>query len=156
MPLLSSKSVLVIAVVTDIGCNARTKRVSATALTTRHRLRARHLEPILQGLVREGILDGRRGPHGGYTLGRDAREVTANDILRAVGILDGIDESIPASALLSKVVYPALAKAEDAFSNALSDIKLEDLIHTALSLEESGRGSQLPMNELEHGRAQTA
>jgi Rrf2 family protein len=105
MPLLSRKSVLVIAVVTDIGCNARTKRVCAKALTTRHRLPARHLEPMLQALVREGILDGRRGPHGGYTLARDPRQITVVDILRASETRDdGMDESIPASALLCNVV----------------------------------------------------
>jgi DNA-binding IscR family transcriptional regulator len=36
-------------------------------------------------LVRDGILKGIRGPHGGYELARDRRGVTANDILRAAG-----------------------------------------------------------------------
>ena len=45
----------------------------------------RHLESVLQSLVRVGILKGIRGPRGGYELARERRGVTANEILRAAG-----------------------------------------------------------------------
>ena len=44
----------------------------------------------------------------------------------------------PNSVLLSKVVVPALAQAEKAFSAALSRIGVEDLAHSAEGLRKSG------------------
>jgi Rrf2 family iron-sulfur cluster assembly transcriptional regulator len=98
----------------------------------------RHLEPVLQALVRHGILRGIRGPRGGYELARDQRRITADDILRAAGSADEIDGAALAdSILLSRVVIPALGQAEHAFSAALARINIEDLAHTAKALKPS-------------------
>ena len=132
MPLLPRKGILAIAAVIDIALNARGRPVAAKALATRHSLPPRHLEPVLQALVRHGILKGIRGPRGGYELARERRRITADDILRAAGTADELNEmSLIDSALLAKVVMPALAQAENAFSNALSRINVEDLAHSA-------------------------
>ena len=56
MPLLPRKGILAIAAVIDIALNARGRPVAAKALAGRHQLPPRHLEPVLQALVREGIL----------------------------------------------------------------------------------------------------
>ena len=56
MPLVSRKGVLAIAAVVDIAIHARSRPVSAKALAARHKLPPRHLEPVLQALVRDGIL----------------------------------------------------------------------------------------------------
>src|SRR5499427_1300922 len=117
MPLLPHKGALAIAAVIDIALNARGRPVAARALATRHRLPPRHLEPVLQALVRHGILRGIRGPRGGYELAREQRRITAEDILRAAGTADEADEiALADSHLLSKVVMPALGQAEHAFS----------------------------------------
>src|ERR1700752_2190353 len=92
MPLLPRKGVLAIAAVIDIALNARGRPVAAKALANRHRLPPRHLEPVLQALVRQGVLKGIRGPRGGYELARDARQITADDILRAVGTVEEAEE----------------------------------------------------------------
>jgi Rrf2 family protein len=132
MPLLPRKGILAIAAVIDIALNARGRPVAAKALAIRHSLPPRHLEPVLQALVRHGILKGIRGPRGGYELARERRRITADDILRAAGTADELNEmSLIDSALLAKVVMPALAQAENAFSNALSRINVEDLAHSA-------------------------
>jgi Rrf2 family protein len=77
MPLMSRKGLLAIAAVIDVAINGRARPVSAKALAARHRLPPRHLEPVLQALVRDGILKGIRGPHGGYELGRERSSITA-------------------------------------------------------------------------------
>src|SRR6516225_2050682 len=82
MQLLPRKGALAIAAVIDIAINARGRPVAAKSLATRHRLPPRHLEPVLQALVRHGILKGTRGPRGGYELAREQRRITADDILR--------------------------------------------------------------------------
>ena len=91
MLLLPRKGILAIAAVIDIALHARGRPVAAKALATRHRLPPRHLEPVLQALVRHGILKGIRGPRGGYELAREQRRITADDILRAAGTVDEID-----------------------------------------------------------------
>ena len=132
MPLLSRKGILAIAAVIDVALNSESRPVSAKALASRQGLPPRHLEPVLQALVHEGILRGVRGPHGGYSLGRDKAEITANEILRAAGTVeDAADDPLPGSPLVSSVVLPALAQAELAFASALGTIQLNDLIKQA-------------------------
>src|SRR5580704_11131251 len=132
MPLLPRKGILAIAAVIDIAVHARGRPVAAKALASRHRLPPRHLEPVLQALVRQGILKGVRGPRGGYELAREPSRITADDILRAAGTVDE-EPSEPAakSNLLTLVVMPALAQAEIAFSAALAHINMEDLLNAA-------------------------
>lgn len=121
MPLVSRKGILAIAAVIDVAIHARTRPVSAKALAERHKLPPRHLEPVLQALVRDGILRGLRGPHGGYELAREHRRISAEDILRAANAVEDADDpQLPNSALAVDVVRPALAEAERSFSAALA------------------------------------
>lgn len=134
MPLLSRKGILAIAAVIDIAIHANGRPVSAKSLAARHRLPPRHLEPVLQALVRDGILKGVRGPHGGYELAREQKRITAEDILQTAGSADEAGTPpLPASALVTAVVLPALAEAERSFSSALARINVEQMAKQALS-----------------------
>jgi Rrf2 family transcriptional regulator, iron-sulfur cluster assembly transcription factor len=137
MSLLPRKGLLAIAAVVDVALQAGGRPISAKALATRHGLPSRHLESVLQSLVRDGILKGVRGPRGGYELARDRRGVSANDILRAAGTVDA-GEQEPGSELISKVVIPLLSIAEQEFGRALSRIKLDDMTRQAERLDGSG------------------
>jgi Rrf2 family protein len=138
MPLLPRKGVLAITAVIDIALHARGRPVAAKALAVRHSLPPRHLEPVLQALVRHGILKGVRGPRGGYELAREQRRITADDILRAAGTADDINgASLADSILLNKVVMPALGEAEHAFADALARINVADLAQSAEGLRVS-------------------
>jgi Rrf2 family protein len=139
MPLLPRKGILAIAAVIDIAMNARGRPVAAKALAARHHLPPRHLEPVLQALVRDGILKGIRGPRGGYEIAREHRRITADDILRAADTAN--EEGDPpagGSPLLAHVVVPALAEAEQSFSTALRRISIEDLIRLAEAKRAAG------------------
>jgi Rrf2 family iron-sulfur cluster assembly transcriptional regulator len=132
MPLVSRKGILAIAAVIDVAVNARSRPLSAKALAARHKLPPRHLEPVLQALVHDGILRGIRGPHGGYELARDHRDITAEDILRAASAAEEAAEPpLPGSRLVSDVVRPALVEAERMFSVALGRISVVDLARRA-------------------------
>jgi Rrf2 family iron-sulfur cluster assembly transcriptional regulator len=142
MPLLPRKAVLAVAAVIDVAMQAQGQPISAKALAARHGLPPRHLEPVLQALVRCGILHGIRGPRGGYELARDRRHVTANDILRAAGTVDDTDAKHAGSDLLNKVVLPAMANAEHEFGVALARINLQELADDARALNKpGGRGA---------------
>lgn len=131
MSLLSRKGLLAIAAVLDIALHSKSRPVSAKALAARHALPSRHLEPVLQALVRDGVLKGIRGPRGGYELGRDRKRITADDILKAAGTIDENPASASTSALLDDVVLHAMAQAERAFATALARISIEDLVRRA-------------------------
>jgi Rrf2 family transcriptional regulator, iron-sulfur cluster assembly transcription factor len=132
MSLLSRKALLAFAAVVDVALHARGQLVSAKDLAARHGLPARHLEPVLQALVREGVLKGIRGPRGGYELGRERKRISVNDILKAAGIIDeGGGQTVPSSNLVKEIVMPAVAQAEKTFAGALSKISIDDLARRA-------------------------
>lgn len=131
MALLPRKGLLAIAAVIDVALYHRGRPVSAKALAGRHQLPARHLEPVLQALVRDGILKGIRGPRGGYELARERRKITADEILRAAGTIEEDGDLRSGSTLLNEVVRPAVAQAEKAFAASLSRISVEELAKKA-------------------------
>ena len=132
MALLSRKGLLAIAAVIDVALHGKGRPVSAKALAVRHSLPARHLEPVLQALVREGILKGIRGPRGGYELARERKRITADEILRAAGTIeDEIEPALTGQGLVNDVVRPAVVQAEKAFATALGKINIEELARKA-------------------------
>lgn len=133
MNFLSRRSLLAIAAVTDIALHARPMPVSAKALAARHNLPPRYLEPVLQALVRQGILKGVRGPRGGYELARERRRITAGDVVR-IAMAAQDDESnapVPESRLAEVVVAPLVVRGTEAFLTELDKVTVEDLCNQA-------------------------
>src|SRR2546430_9287 len=58
--------------------------VSLHAVATREQLPEASLEQLVASLRKAGLVHGKRGAGGGYTLARDPREITAGDIMRAL------------------------------------------------------------------------
>lgn len=126
MNLLSRRSLLAVAAVVDVALHARPTPVAAKALAARHDLPPRHLETMLQDLVRAGVLKGVRGPRGGYELARERRRISAGDVVRAV-MNGGEDEAQPQSRLVAEVIHPAVARAAQAFLAVLDHLTIEEL-----------------------------
>ena len=133
MILLSRRSLLAIAAVVDVALHARPLPVTAKALAGRHKLPPRHLETVLQALVREGILKGLRGPRGGYELARERRRITAGDVVRAAMTATGEDglPPLPESKLVDVVIEPAVKSAASAFLSELDALTIDDLCRRA-------------------------
>ena len=137
MSLLPRKGLLAIAAVVDVALNGRERPVSARKLAARHNLPPRHLEPVLQALVHEGIFHGIRGPRGGYELAREQRRITVADILRAAGTVDeDANGRTRGSRILNEIVLPAVSDAERAFTAALAQLNVEDLTRNAEPLRD--------------------
>ena len=132
MSVLPRRALLAIAAVVEVALQGHERPIAAKSLASRHGLPPRHLETILQALVREGILRGVRGPRGGYLLARKRQLVSAGDILRALGAVEGPAHD-PTSELMVKVVLPALSAAETEFERAIGRISLDDMAHLAVS-----------------------
>ena len=117
MSLLSRRSVLAIAAVVDVALHSRSAPVAAKALAARQKLPPRHLETLLQGLVHAKILDGLRGPRGGYELARERGQIRIGEIVRTAMSLSTADpKDLGAnSILLERVIDPAVRKGGETF-----------------------------------------
>ncbi|ACK51178.1 transcriptional regulator, BadM/Rrf2 family [Methylocella silvestris BL2] len=144
MIVLSHRALLALAAVADIAIHSRPLPVAAKALAARLELPPRHLETLLQALVRANILKGLRGPRGGYELARERRKITAGAVLRAV-LSDAAGPGEPAdSKLVAKVIAPMVEKAGAAFLAELDNITIEDICRRADELNlyrDAGAGS---------------
>jgi Rrf2 family protein len=138
---LPRKSLLALVAVIDIAINGDDQPVRAYAMAHRYDLPPRHLEPVLQSLVRHGILRGIRGPRGGYEFAVDERRLTVRDIVRAVSADPANGFSPAASIVLDEVVMPVLGDAVSAFSGALARVNLDELVQSAQRRRRSQRES---------------
>lgn len=132
MILLSRRALLAIAAVVDIAIHARPVPVAAKALAARHNLPPRHLETLLQALVRANVLKGVRGPKGGYELARERRRISVGEIVRAA--LSEPDEdklSGGGSKLIDIVVGPLVEQASAEMIARLDAATVEDLCQHA-------------------------
>ena len=135
MNLLPRRGLLAVAAVVDIAYHARPTPIAAKTLAARHGLRPRHLETLLQVLVRAGILKGVRGPRGGYELARERRRISIADIVLAAlgeGKGDGEErDEDDGSALVLDVVTPMVSAAAKGFLERLGEISVDDLCQEA-------------------------
>ncbi|BBU63158.1 Rrf2 family transcriptional regulator [Methylosinus sp. C49] len=127
MSLLPRPARLAVLAALDIALHARSRPVSSRALAARHDLPPRHLESMLQAMVRAGILKSVRGPAGGYELARERRRLNVGEIVRVAlraeeGAQDG--ETPP---LLTLAVDPVFAEAERQALAKLDTITLDEL-----------------------------
>ena len=102
-------------------------------MAARHKLPPRHLETLLHGLVRAEILKGVRGPRGGHELARERRRITVGEIVRIAMSLSTADpEGLGAnSALLERVIDPAVRRAGKTLLANLDSITAEQMCETA-------------------------
>jgi Rrf2 family iron-sulfur cluster assembly transcriptional regulator len=84
MQLLSSQVRYAISGIFDLAYHAQFEPVQLRVIGERQGIPARYLEQIFQRLRREGLVVGKRGPGGGYTLSRGTSEITLRDIVEAV------------------------------------------------------------------------
>lgn len=129
------KLVYAIEAVVDIAYNAVDEPVQSGEVTRRQGIPRRHLEPVLQQLVRAGVLAGVRGPRGGYRLAKERKLITVGDIARVVGMLDGGDdtEASPGSEseIGIKVVQPLCRELRAETFERLDTITVEALCRRA-------------------------
>ena len=127
---LSRKAALAIEAVADIAHYSRHAPVPSREFTARLKIPRRHLEPVLQALVRADVLKSLRGPKGGYVLARERRNITVGDIVRAAGAIVGVEDPVKSRLNLS-VIQPILADAQDTALRALDKVTVEELLERA-------------------------
>jgi Rrf2 family transcriptional regulator, iron-sulfur cluster assembly transcription factor len=126
------RGMVAMAIVLDVAFNSASETVVNTAeLAERTGMARRTLEPLLQALSRERLLDSTRGPHGGYRLGRPARLIKVSEVI-TVG-LNSLEESVhDLSGKLHRMVIEPLWGEFDAALLRLADtLTIEDLLKRA-------------------------
>jgi Rrf2 family protein len=139
---LTKKLLFAIEAVLDIAYNGGAAPVRSSEITARQGIPRRYLEPVLQELVRDGVLVGIRGPSGGYRLARERRRISLGDIVRSVRELETGDNPIddPAGSPLShQVVRPLWRELEEEAMGRLDGLTLDELCGRAHSAGITGR-----------------
>jgi Rrf2 family iron-sulfur cluster assembly transcriptional regulator len=152
MPLLPHKIILAIGAVVDIALHPGKEPVSAADLAGRLHLHWRYLEPVLQALVRKGILEGVRGRKGGYKLAKARGAISLYDISKAAKTIDTEEANNGFPGLLGSVVVPKLADVEAELETRLKRITVEDLVQTA-SRENRPKPKSRSLGTINFGRA---
>lgn len=125
----SKKTLFAIEAVLDIAFNGGGEPVQSRDITQRQGIPARYLEQTLQALVRNGILQGVRGPRGGYRLARERRRISVGDIVRAAQKDEKADagDEDPISQIGAQVIRPMWAALEATLDEQLSTLSVETL-----------------------------
>jgi Rrf2 family iron-sulfur cluster assembly transcriptional regulator len=129
VPRLSKKLLFAIEAVLDIAYNGGPAPVQSSEISERQGIPRRYLEQVLQVLVREGILQGVRGPRGGYRLARERRRISVGEIVRVLsrGETDE-DAEIPAGTEIGRrVLRPLWEELEEETMRRLDGVTLEEL-----------------------------
>lgn len=129
MLVLSKKIYYAIEAVLYIAYNAKADPVAGNLVAEAQSLPTRYLEPMMQKLVRAGILRGVRGPQGGYVLGRERRNITLADICDVIAK----DTEMPkTSTKLGKtVLLPTTRGLMHDWHNGLAEINIAQLCERA-------------------------
>ncbi len=126
------RGMVALAIVLDVAFHSGGETVvNAAELAERTEMARRTLEPLLQALSRERVLESTRGPHGGYRLGRPARLIKVSEVI-SVG-LNSLEDSGPGvSGKLQRAVVEPLWNEFDAALLAQAEaVTIEELLKRA-------------------------
>lgn len=129
------KLLFAIEAVLDIAYNAAEHPIRSGEIADRQDIPRRYLEQVLQHLVRAEILDGVRGPRGGYRLAKERRLISLGAIVRVVHGVDVEEECANlTSELGQKVVEPLWRTLNSEWMARLDEITIENLVRDAKGL----------------------
>ncbi len=101
---------------------------SAQAIAERQAIPARYLEEIIGELRRAGLVVGKRGPRGGYRLGRPAAEIAVAHVLTALATPSQDAGAGVAPDEISVLVERAI---DERLQAALGELRIEQLLSDA-------------------------
>jgi len=85
---LSTKGRQAVVAMIDVALHRKSGPLSLAVLSRRQRISLSYLEQMFTNLRRHGLVASTRGPGGGYSLARAAKDITVADILYAVDALE--------------------------------------------------------------------
>ncbi len=123
---VQKRIIYAIEAVIDIAINSGVNPVQNIAIARRQGIPKRYLEQTLQTLVKNGILNGSRGPKGGYRLAKERRKIKISDIVSSVTKEKKTNE-IYNSDLSKEIIEPIIAKISKKCLLLLEEISIEEI-----------------------------
>lgn len=125
----------------DLAINADGEPVLRQQIAERQGISADYVAQLFRPLHKAGLVESVKGPGGGYHLARDAAEITAGDVVRAVEgpvavvhcTLPGDDSCERASQCVTHLLWKRLSTVMTEF---LDSVTLQDLGNEAKQLQE--------------------
>ena len=135
--IFNKKFLHAIEAVLDISIYSSHSPTRASEITKRQGIPSRYLEKILQELVRHAILKGTRGPNGGYTLGREKRNIFLIDIYNAILEIEEINEKKKNTntPIRSKIINPFIAEITNKLMDSFKSTSIYDLHKNFVKVE---------------------
>ena len=125
--IINKKFLHAIEAILDISVHSSHNPASAKEITKGQGIPSRYLEKILQELVRQKILKGTRGPNGGYTLGREKRNIFLIDIYNAILVTEENKKEEVDTQMRSKIINPFMKSITNEIINTFKLTSIHDL-----------------------------
>lgn len=121
---LSPKGRHAVTALLDLALHQEPGAVTLAEIAARQNISTSYLEQLFRDLRTAGVVNGTRGPGGGYRLARRAGDVTLGDVIRAV---EGTPRNVPAHAQ-SNLPQALWQEVSDTLYGVLDDMTLGQLI----------------------------
>ncbi len=120
----------------DLAIHAGEGPVPLKAIAEHQGISEHYLEQLMGGLRKAGLVTSVRGAQGGYSLGREAAEITVGDIIRAlegpIAPVECVDDgATPCERVEQCVTYTVWRRLRDAMVEVLDAMNLAELAEDA-------------------------
>jgi Rrf2 family protein len=115
-----------------IHIGASANPVSGKELAEKLDCGRRYLESDLQSLAQQGLLESRRGAHGGYVLARSPQRISLHDVLSCLTDDAPVDNGYTCP-IQDQIVLPQIMQAQQALAETLRGICLAEALQQASS-----------------------
>lgn len=138
---LSTKGRYGLRAMIDLGLFSLEKKVSIKSIAERTTMSENYLEQLIALLKKAELVKSSRGAHGGYSLSREASDISLGQILRALeGDLNPVDcvtnnDEKVCSAAESCVTKNVWKKISDSINEVVDNISLQELIEEQLDID---------------------
>jgi Rrf2 family protein len=130
----------------DLAQHGGDAPVARQELAERQEISADYVAQLFGTLQAAGLVEGVKGPGGGYRLARDATRITAGDVVQAVEgplavvhcALPGPDEKPACDRVDHCVTHLLWKQMSETMMDVLNAVSLEDLVHEAELLVQGG------------------
>lgn len=128
----------------DLAIYSQEAPVSINNISARQDISERYLEQLMAKLKKAGLVKSIRGAGGGYVLARDAGEISAGEVLRALeGSLEPVvcaafhpeEECSVKDSCVTKYVWQKL---NESMTQTVDEIKISTLVEKSRSAGEGG------------------
>lgn len=155
---LSKKLLFAIEAVVDIAYFSTQAPVRSAEISARQGIPRRYLEQVLQHLVHNQVLEGQRGPRGGYRLARPGSSITVGEIIRIVRDLEGVGNPAvesDGSEIGVKVVRPIWLDMQEEMMGRFDRLSVAELCRRAADcgISTASRGPTEPKSPERRGTA---